>query len=82
MTFASHTYMKYVYVPEEDADDDVVKIMHTIKCQVTGEVVWYDTPHSPYSYLSRDEFVDFIDSKLHGEKGAGFLEKDDRPQLD
>lgn len=62
--FASHTYMKYVYTPEHDVDDDVTKIMHTIKCQITGEVVWFDTHHSPYSYLSREQFVEYIDEKL------------------
>lgn len=82
MTFASHTYMKYVYVPEEDVGDDVVKIMHTIKCQVTGEVVWYDTPHSPYSYLTREQFIKFVDERLTVTTGAGFLEKDDRPHTD
>ena len=68
MTFGSHSYMKYVYCPEEDVGEDVIKIMHTIKCQITGEVVWYDTHHSPYSYLSRDEFIEFIDDKLHKKK--------------
>lgn len=65
MTYASHTYMKYVYCPEQDVDDDVVKIIHTIKCQVSGEVVWHDTHHSPYSHMSREEFVEFIDDRLH-----------------
>lgn len=65
MTFSSHTYMKYVYVPQEDVDDDVIKIMHTIKCQVSGDVVWHDTHHSPYSHMSREEFVEFIDDRLH-----------------
>ena len=65
MSFASHTYMKYVYCPEEDIDDDNKKIIHTIKCQVSGDVVWHDTHHSPYSYMSRQDFIDYIDMKLH-----------------
>jgi len=73
VTYASHTYMKYVYFPEEDVDDDVVKIMHTIKCQVTGEVVWYDTHHSPYSHMSREAFVEFIDDKLAGKKNQTLM---------
>lgn len=64
MTFGSHSYMKYVYTPEQDVGDDVVKIIHTIKCQITGEIVWHDTHHSPYRYLTREQFIEFIDDKL------------------
>lgn len=63
-SFASHSYMKYVYMPEDEMDDDVCKIMHTIRCQVTGDIVWHDTHHSPYRYMSRVQFVQFIDDKL------------------
>jgi hypothetical protein len=72
-SFASHTYMKYVYCPEDDMDDDVTKIMHTIKCQVTQEVVWYDTHHSPYKHMSREQFVEFIDDKLAGRKNQTLM---------
>lgn len=59
-----YSYMKYDYCPEDDVGDDVVKIMHTIKCQVTGEIVWHDTSHSPYRLLTRQQFIEFIDDKL------------------
>lgn len=65
--YASHTYMKYVYCPEKEEMDDNVKIWHTVKCQVTGEVIWLCTGHTPYQYMSREEFIQFIDDKLHQE---------------
>ena len=71
--FASHTYMKYVYCPDEDISDDNKKIIHTIKCQETGEIIWHDTHHSPYSYMSRQEFIDYVDMKLHAENKSAWF---------
>lgn len=72
-SFTSHSYMKYVYMPEDDIDDDVCKIMHTIRCQVAGDIVWHDTHHSPYKYMSREEFVEFIDDKLAAKKSQSLM---------
>ena len=57
-----HDYKGYVYIPEEDRDEDNVKIKHVI--WLGNRIKFHDTSHSPYSVMSRDDFEEFIDSHI------------------
>lgn len=57
-----HDYKGYVYIPEEDSDEDNVKIKHVI--WFANRIKFHDTSHSPYSVMSRDDFEAFIDSHI------------------
>jgi len=57
-----HDYKGYVYIPEEDKDEDNVKIKHVI--WFGNRIKFHDTSHSPYSVMSRDDFEEFIDSHI------------------
>jgi len=57
-----HDYKGYVYIPEEDSDEDNVKIKHVI--WFGNRIKFHDTSHSPYSVMSRSDFEEFIDSHI------------------
>lgn len=57
-----HDYKGYVYIPEEDNDEDNVKTQHVI--WFGNRIKFHDTSHSPYSVMSRDDFEAFIDSHI------------------
>ena len=57
-----HDYKGYVYIPEEDNDEDNVKIKHVI--WFGNRIKFHDTSHSPYSVMSRSDFGEFIDSHI------------------
>ena len=58
MLNTQYNYKGYVYRPDEDNG----KIKHVI--WFGGRIKFHDTSHSPYSFMSRDDFEAFIDSHI------------------
>jgi hypothetical protein len=66
----NHKYLDYMYTPFEEVehDGDNIKIWHDIKNIKTGEQMTAD--FTPYCYMSKNDFKNFVDLGFPGRKGS------------
>jgi len=70
--------MGHKYMPDEDREDDNVKIWHTI---VTPQGKTVDADFTPYSYMDKEDLKLYIKLKYPKRQGAGPLNKEDLQKM-
>ena len=55
------SYKRFLYKPELDDDSDGFnKVWHNVVKRIEPNLVVYTTNHTPYKYMSEQQFKDFI----------------------
>ena len=70
--------MGHTYMPDEDREDDNVKIWHTI---VTPQGKTVDADFTPYAYMDKEDLKLYIKLKYPKRQGAGPLDKKDLQKM-